>query len=318
MVWIKQIFRSEKGSVLALVFIWFLILTTLGTSFLALAAFEGQHAVQQEQRALAFWRAEGGLNLALWRINHGSDTYATFSNDEVSVVYDSTALILSSTGVAGSAQCRLDVELYIDNPFNHILSYCTSIDVQGDLVISYCEGKGLSQYDNLPTVDLNYYYHIADYYYYGDQSFSDTLPDGIHFIDGKVEMKNGTSLNGTLIVTKGVTFKYGVTINAQLIPGTDIYYPAVICADTVQTEVDITGHSNLNIIGMVYSTGKVSFKNGSFLTGPIIANIVESQGDVEINDSGQTIYYHCPPGFSPYVDQDNNQKRVVRGSWQRN
>jgi|GEM_PF-5465660 len=101
--------RSEEGSILGLVLIWFLIMALLGTAFLTLAAFEGRHSARQEQRAAAFFLAEGGLNLALWRINRGPDLYGTFSADNVSVVYDSIANILSATGSSGPAICQLAV-----------------------------------------------------------------------------------------------------------------------------------------------------------------------------------------------------------------
>lgn len=314
MIAIKPIISSEKGSALALVFIWFLVLTILGTTFLTLATYEGKHAVRREQRVRAFFRAEGGLNIALWRLNHGPDIYATFSNDEVAVTYDSSSLILSSIGMDGTARCQLQVELFDDHPFNHIVSYGSYLDTHNFYITNLAK-KELAQFAPMPAVDMNYYFNRADFYYIGDQIFDGAMPAGIHYVNGHVIMKNGTTLNGTLVATEGARFIGFVTINAQLMPDTNLYYPALICADTAMAEADVIGTPQLVIKGMVYSTGTVIFK-GHLLTGPIVADRIVLMSGVEINDLGQTTYYQYPPGFSPLVEQDY-LKRVIRGSWSR-
>lgn len=312
---IGNYFRSEEGSILGLVLIWFLTMTVLGTAFLTLAAFEGQHSARQEQRAAAFFLAEGGLNLALWRINHGPDLYGTFSADGVSVVYDSITYNLSATGSSGPVFCQMDVTLFKDHPFNHIVAYCSELDTQ-NYYLAYRQGHGIAHFAELPEIDLGYYFAIADYYYSSDQTFSGAMSNGIHFIDGGVTMKNGTTLNGTLIATEGIRFLGSVTINAQQMPDSSLYYPAIIAGDTAKTEIDITGNPQLVVNGIIFSTGTVIFR-GRHLTGPIVADKVTLKSGVDINDVGVTTYYQYPPGFSPQ-DEFDWPKEVLSGSWQRN
>jgi len=297
---------------MALVFIWFLTLTILGTTFLTLATYEGKHAIRREQRSRAFFRAEGGLNTGLWRLNHGSEADASFSNDEVSVTYDSVGLKLTAIGKDGLTQCQLEIGLFDDHPFNHIVSYGSYLDTQV-FHISNLKEKELTHFEPLPEVDLNYYFNRADFYYSGDQIFDGSMPDGIHYVDGYVTMKNGTTLNGTLVSTGGARFIGFVTIISQLMPDTNLYYPALICADTAQADADITGTPQLVIKGLIYSSGTVIFK-GQLLTGPIVAERVVLKSGVNIDDLGQSIYYQYPPGFSSLIEQDY-YKRIIRGSW---
>ncbi|MFH1214019.1 MAG: hypothetical protein V1681_08005 [Candidatus Neomarinimicrobiota bacterium] len=311
---LKYTLASENGSVLGMVLVLFLVMTILGTAFLTLAAYEGKFSVRQEQSVAAFFRAESGLNLALWRINHGPDLLGSFSNSEVAVVYDSIGQDLTATGIAGPLSCELAVTLEEDHPFNHIVSYQTVLDTQ-NYYLTYREGRGIARFDPLPEVDMGYYFSIADYYYDHDETFWGTMPPGIHYIDGKVTMQNGTFLNGTLIATEGMVFHGSVAILAQQMPDSSLYFPAIIAGDTAQTEIDITGTPQLVVLGIVYSTGSVIFK-GRLLTGPIVAKHVTLKSGVDINDLGQTTYYQYPPGFSG-PDEFDWPKSVVSSTWHR-
>ncbi|MFA4907179.1 MAG: pilus assembly PilX N-terminal domain-containing protein [archaeon] len=302
--------KSEDGSILGMVLVFFLILTIVGTAFLTLASQESMLSAKQYHRTRAFYRAESGLNIALWRINHGADNFGTFSTDTVTVEFDTLTNILSATGTSGTAERTLQVSLFQDHPFNHIVSYQTALDTSG-FILENLNGHDIQTYTQMPHVVLSYYSSHADYYYTVDTSFSVMTP-GIYYVDGDVTMKNGTVLNGTLVATKSVKFIGTVTINAQLVPDTTIYYPALVSGDTVQTS-DVSGNPNLTINGAVFSSGIVNFK-GKTISGPIIANKVVLKSGVIIDDQGSDKYYHYPPGFTAEENFDW-EKRRVKGSW---
>ena len=308
----RNIIKSEDGSILGMVLIFFLVLTIIGTAFLSLAAQEGKLSIRSVQRTQAFASAESGINIGLWRLNHGPDSQGTFSNGSISVTYDSVAQILTSTGTSATVSKTVSVELWQDHPFNHILTFVESLDTS-NFTLTSMQSHEIIQFDKLPTVDLAYYYSIADYVYSSDQNFSDTLNSGIHYVSGHVDAKEGTYLDGTLIATKGVKFTAHVTINAQMVPDTTIYYPALIVCDTTYSEYDeISGNPNLTINGAIYSTGFVCFK-GKLLSGPIIAPYIELKSGVVIDDLDNPQYYNNPPGFE-ILEGDYN-KYIKKGSW---
>jgi len=310
----RNFIKSENGSILGMVMIFFLVLTIIGTAFLSMAAQEGKLSTRSVQRTQALASAECGINIGLWRINRGPDSQGTFSNGSMSVTYDSLAMVLTSTGTSVSASKTVSVELWEDHSFNHILTFGESLDTI-NFTLTSMKSHDIIQFNELPTVDLAYYHSIADYIYSSDQVFSSTLNSGIHYVNGHVDAKEGTYLDGTLIATKGVKFTGHVTINAQLVPDTTIYYPALIVCDTTSTEYDeVSGNPNLTINGAIYSTGFVSF-GGKLLSGPIIAPSIELKSGVIIDDLGNPQYYNNPPGFGSPEEENDYDKFIKKGSW---
>jgi len=306
----RNIIKSEDGSILGMVMIFFLILTIIGTAFLSMAAQEGKLSTRSVQRTRALASAESGINIGLWRLNHGPDSQGTFSNSSMSVTYDSVAQILTSTGTSVSVSKTVSVELWRDHPFNHIVAYKTQLDTS-NYTLNHLEDHGIRHFDPLPGVDTAYYNSIADYHHVGDTSFSAPLDNGIHYIDGDVTMKNNSSLIGTLFVTGGIKFVGTVSVQAQQMPDSSLYYPAVVVGDTAET--DILGTPLLIIKGAVFSTGYVNFK-GDTLTGPIVANKVVLKSGVVITDYGNKKYYKYPPGFlGPNIY--DWEKFIEKGSW---
>jgi len=305
---------NENGSVLGMVLIFFLVLTITGTAFLSLSALEGQSGVRQIQRHRAFFLAESGLSIGFWRLNHGADHLCNFSDEQMTVLYDSSNQTLTATGMVGQVTRTVRVNVFEDYPFNHIVAYQNQLDTS-NFYLSCLDGHGIAWFSSIPAPDLNYYYSRANYIYNDDQTFDGTMPDGIYFVDGSVTMKNGTTLNGTMIVTGGIKFIGQVTISAQQMPDTNLYYPAIIAADTAQTESDVSGTPQLTINGMVYSSGFVLFK-GKLISGPIVANKVILKSGVDIDDGGSLRYYHYPPGF-PGAENFDWHKMPVAGTWHR-
>ncbi|MCK4716001.1 MAG: pilus assembly PilX N-terminal domain-containing protein [Candidatus Marinimicrobia bacterium] len=306
----RNIIKSEDGSILGMVMIFFLVLTIIGTAFLSMAAQEGKLSTRSVQRTQALASAECGINIGLWRINRGPDSQGTFSNGSMSVTYDSLAMVLTSTGTSVSASKTVSVELWKNHPFNHIVAYKTQLDTS-NYTLNHLKERGIRHFDPLPDVDNAYYNSIANFHHVGDTSFSAPLNSGIHYIDGNVWMKSGSSLIGTLVVTGSIKFTGTVSIQSQQMPDSSLYYPAIIVGDTAET--DISGTPLLKIKGAIFSTGYVNFK-GDTLSGPIVANKVVLKAGVVITDYGDKKYYKYPPGFLG-PDIYDWEKFIKKGSW---
>jgi len=292
--------------------ILFFIMTAIGTAYISLSSQENVLSKQDIHKKRALHMAEGGLAQALWRINKVSENSVSFSNDSLSVSYDSSLQRLVSTGYQGTFTRSIAVELYEDHAFEHILSYSTQLDTSNYTLI-YSSDHGLQAFDDLPDVELSYYYSICDYYYDSTQYFMGTMPSGIHYISGNVTMKNTSRVDGTIVTEGSIKFVGTVEIHAQQIPDTTLYYPAVIAMDTTQavyTEMD--GNPNLIIYGAVYCYGYISFK-GEYITGPIIADYIELKSGVVVDDGGCDDYYCFPPGFT---NPNKPVKKIERGSWE--
>ncbi len=307
--------KSEDGAVLAMVMVFFLFMTIIGSTLLSLASQEIMFSRHEIQKTQSYYNAESGLNIALWRINQGVDSNASFSTSSVSVAVDTINLTVTATGITGIYSTSLSWDLLEDNVFSHIISFGSDLDTS-HFTLTSGNASDISQFDVLPAIDLSYYLSIADYVYYSDQSFNSVLPDGIHFVNGHIDAKNGTELHGTLIATTGIKFVGIVTIIAQQVPDTNIYYPAIISYDSTFTETnEISGVPNLTVMGAIYSNDFISIK-GSTLSGPIIAPEIELKAGAVIDDLGNPQYYNTPPGFEP-VEGHDLVKLFKIGSWRR-
>lgn len=312
---LRRFIASEDGSVLGMVMIFFLFISIIGSTLLSLASQEIMLTQHEIQKVQSEYYAESGLNIALWRMNRAADGFAAFSSSMITVEVDTNQLILTSTGTNGVKSTTITWQYYEDTPFEHIVTFGAELDT-ANFTLTSMSAHDITQSEELPTVDLFYYYGIADYIYTGNQSFNSVMPSGIHYISGHVEAKNGTYLDGTLIATDGIKFTGHVTINAQMVPDTNIYYPALIATDTTLADNDeILGTPNLIINGAIYSTGFVSFK-GEMLSGPIIAPHVELKSGVIIDDLGNPQYYSNPPGFNVAEEKDY-PKYFQKGTWKK-
>ncbi len=306
----KKIIKSENGSILGMVLIFFLVMTIIGTAILTMASQEAVLFEKQLDQAEAFRMAESGIDIAMWRINNGSNDLGTFSNDSISVTYDSTSMVLNSTGISGSHQQTLSVNLYEDNPFNHTVGYQSTLDTP-NCSFNVVSGHEVTSFDALPTIDIDYFIGIADHNYTTDMTFQGVTLNGIYVVLGNVTMKN-TVLYGSMISTGSIIFIGHVEIYTQQIPYTDTYYPAIVALDSSQTlETEVDGFPNLIVEGVIYSSNYIVLKGGT-VSGPIVAKDITLRNGAEINDNGSEKYYNTFPGVQ--VEEQLDKLRD-RGSW---
>jgi len=311
-----QIQSDQSGGALVMVMIFFLIFTIIGTAYLSLSALEVSSSVTHVQRARAFILAESALNKSLWRINHGGVLFGTFDQDSLVAIYDSTSNLLTAEGNAGKTTCQLEILLQNDHQFNHVISYTDELDTN-KYKINHLPGHDIEQFSSMPDIGpvLNYYYSIANYRYTENHTFQDSVPTGIHYVEGAATFKNNTVLYGTIIATEKVKLLGTVTIIAQKVPpDSTSYYPAIIAGDTAMTDVDIHINPQVTIFGAVYATGEIFIMG--VVSGPLIAPRIKLRGPNEMDDQNDPCLYSIPPGFD-LVETASSRKIIVKGSWQK-
>ncbi len=102
---------EQRGYILGLVMVFFLVFTIMGLAFIKMGSFESIHAVGHYQKLKAFYYAEEGIYKGLWLANKVSGLAATYSDANVSVTYDSVTLVMRAVGTAGDVQDSIKVTL---------------------------------------------------------------------------------------------------------------------------------------------------------------------------------------------------------------
>lgn len=225
-----NLLKEEKGYVLGMVLIFFLIFSIIGLSILEMAGDERVFAARYSHKVQAFYNAEAGINRGIWLANKVSLSAATFSNSTVNVVYDSTTKIMTATGTSGQNERIVRVTLQ-GSGGEDIWPYVLYSDTQG---IEFTKGDGeikgdihsntsitISGHDvdgdqtvappavDVPTVDWDYYKQaaIAQGKYrtgYLILNTSYETGDGIWYCEGPIYMWNYEGLEGTLVSRNSV------------------------------------------------------------------------------------------------------------------
>lgn len=308
---LKWIGEDESGYIMQLVMIFFFILTILGIGILHMASQEGIQTIRQEKRIKAFYQAQGGMNKAIWRINHVGNWAGTFNTADHSVSFDSTTNKLTATGYSGNVGRSIEVYLERDHPFRHIISYHNMSSGWGSITI-FTEGHEAQKYDDFPTVDLNYWDSIADYHYTGSQVFQNMVPSGIHYVDGDVTFGNASMINGTIVASGSVRLTGNALISSGKLPGSDYYYPAIISADSVYSHSE-GWLSGVAVFGAIYASTFLELKT-NYSTGPLVAPSVSLKSLTLIWDMGTRRHYSYPPGFESLENKDWYQIEKY-GTW---
>lgn len=300
--------RNERGGVMPMLMVVATALFISGTAFLGLGVFQSSDTIKLMGSAQAKYYANQAANIAIWRIGRTDpDTWtswATFSDSTKSAAFDSVSNVITAVGHAYgvSETIRVHIEL---NPtpatlIDRIIAYERNYEVAGSSgTLTYPAGSGPIHIDQVPVLDTQYYRDHADYSYEEDQTFHCPLADGIHFVDGNIDAKNGTTLNGALIATGTIKFSGHVEVHAQQTPqGSEhypAYYPAVASLDTTAVTAAIDGgNQNLNIWGLLYARGTIDL-NPANVTGVIIGKDVYLKGSFDI--AYDQAYANPPPGL---------------------
>lgn len=303
---VRYYHKNQGGSVLVIAMVYFVIFSLAGMAALSMAAHFRIESVKSKQARTIDITIESVLNEALFRLNAGPDSLANFSRDGVTASYDETTQILTLSGYGKS----LTVALEDMHPFNHGVAFRDDIDTSS-YSVTLLEGHGIRQFPFLPQVDTSYYMSNAvAVYNEANVDFDSVMTPGIHFVQKNVFLKQGASLQGTLVVM-GKLKVVGTDVTLQAIPDTNgVYLPALIVADST---ADISTTPGIIIRGPIYSSGPFDMKGGT-LTGPLVGVDISLSQKLDINDLANEKYYNYPPGFGDVTAYDW-PKRILKNSW---
>jgi len=302
--------KHEEGSVLGIIMVYFLVFSLTGLVFISLADQAQLQNVDAIHDYKNHWAVESAINEALWRMNNGPDSLATFIDSTLTSTYNETTmtLIVSTDRWDRPFEVSLDIEL--DHIFNNTFYTTMPIDTSDPAITILSDDINIQLADSLPTLDTTYYLQNAVSIYPDGVAFSDTLTSGIHYIkSGVTELKNNTYLEGTLVVLGKLKV---VGTNVFLKAGKDssgAYLPALIVADSVTT----TAITDITIEGAIISYGSFDIKSG-LITGPFIGNDLNVLTSLTIDDQGSDQYYTYYPGFGE-PDTNATAKIIQKGSW---
>lgn len=282
MEWVKVVTRrpkildEQRGYILGLVLISFVIFTIMGLAFINMSSFERLHVLDYYEKVKAFYHAEAGIQKGLWLVNRVSAAAATFSDSTVSVVYDSVNLVMTATGQAGNAQKIIQVTLqssssgwpYAGFAGNKVklnakdISGILTGNIHGNDDVSI--GSGISVHGtiteapptvNAPTVDWDFFKDeaiAAGQYVTSDKTFnsSGSPYSGVWYTTKKAKVEANTVINGTIVAEKDCQFEgNNITITA-----TPSNYPALVG----KKKIIIKKEKSIQLNGFIYA--KQDFK----------------------------------------------------------
>jgi len=294
---------------MAVAMLYFVIFSLVGMGTLILAGFSRSNSENQVTSKKIDYEMESILNIAQWRMNHGNDSLANYSENNISVTFNNSTNILSAMSTVDTTK-KISITLKHDFPFNHGVAYLTETDTSKNSIATL-PNHGIKQFNVWPDLDIDYYRNNAVKIYTSVEKFDSIMEPGIHFVEsGTVRLNNGTSLNGTLVILgKLKIVGSNITLSAQMQPDST-YLPALIVADST---ADVSTSPAINIYGAVFSSGPLSIKGGN-LTGPLVATTMRLSANLNINDQANDKYYHWPHGFGN-IDNYDWDKEIVNGSW---
>lgn len=146
----------------------------------------------------------------------------------------------------------------------------------------------------IPTVDFAAYEAVADHVISGNYKFNPGVYSGIYYIDGHATIRNGVTINGTIITTGSI--KFVNTSSVAITPTSN--YPAMVAAGNIEGNNSVS----IAINGIMYTEGNVVLNNATSIA---IYGSMMADGNVEIkNTASISITYDqsIPDDPPPYFD----------------
>lgn len=304
-------FNNQSGAVTPIIMMMSSILFLSGMAFMDVGRYNTISVIKSNAHIQARYNAEIAARKSLWRFERTDvedwETWGTFSDSVATAVFDSTTDLLTTVGYHKNAVDTLYVSLEREpvpaSEITPVIAYAGNLTVVGcNGTTVYPPESGPQQIEQMPEIDGDYYLNNADYTYTGDQTFCTTLPSGIHYVDGNVNLFDCTVLTGTIVATGTITFDGRVTMNATQTPPASedypAYYPAVVSLQS--TGIAITGGGpDVYINGVVITKGDVDITK-STLNGMLISNNVILRDSYTINYVGD--YKDSPPAITLWTE----------------
>lgn len=288
-------------------------ITGLGVLNLALLVnFDTDTAAQTIEEKI---EAESAVNIALWKVNAGDDTLGTYTDGNVTSVFDSTELLLTVSYAGTEDTTGFKAYLKKDHHFNHAMASQNAI-----LTYSYSTGeeeenRPRDNFEFLPIVDEAYWLAVADSIYTGSSRtyYDSDLTEGINVFTGNNITFYRISLDNTTMVFTGggeVYFSHSNTIRASYTDSTA--FPALVFTDTSSTVFINEWFSSRidHIEGAIFSNGHVLIRRGE-LSGPIVGRDISVIRNINFLDDQYPQYYTWQHGFGDFTSYDW-PKNIIR------
>lgn len=205
----KRILKNEEGSILGIAMIYFLIFSIMGLAVLTLAAHWQITNLEEVHDVKNRYAVESTLNLALWRINSGSNSLANFELNSTTSQYSDSTNFLTVTTNRWNKPHQIKVRMGEDHHFNH--GVAAKQNLGGSHTLTVSSAHKFRKFDFLPTIDITYFENNA-VGIHDSSSFSlanDTLSPGIHLFEGDWIILTDMYLEGTLVFRGTNIFFFG-------------------------------------------------------------------------------------------------------------
>ncbi len=281
--------RYKQGIAFITALAMMFILLTLGAAYLMIARSEIQVNTNQMNALRAFYVAESGIEHAVAELKEGTDidgdglgtVSGSLDGYNYSVTYGPVTSTITSVGTVEQASRSIEVKISMSG-FTGALQVGANIDASStsgtvtgnvdaghilDLDSLVIEGT-VTDHDGdlaVPSPTFSSYEAIADYVYDGNQVFDVDPPPGIHYINGNLTIENNITINGTVVVTKGLNMNSAE--NCTITPSGK--NAAIIVSQNITA--NSIGGSTFN--GLVYAGHSILFNSWSEVTvdGGIVA-----------------------------------------------
>jgi len=333
--------RNERGAVIPILLMSSSIMVITGVAFLSVTSRDAETTLIGKAHIVAQYAAEEAAYIALWRMEILSesswDTAVSSINDSLrSASYDTTTGILTAVGYYGSIVAdTVEVTMSSDTTtaleqLGHIILYKKHLDLHDGANLIHGPDNGPLKMSkgkhSKKKIKMRHSMFKSKFWtkgnkgkkgkgkgpdlvikYKGNQTFDGPMADGIHWVNGDVELHDGVTLNGTIAAKGKISFSGNVTITAMQVPdhhsAYPAYFPAVAAMRGSNAEQDLEDDTedvffdlgeitpNVNITGLVFSRRRIHFHNTT-VNGLIIAK------DVDLGEN-TTVTYNSLYAFPP-------------------
>ena len=289
---------------LATVIMSFMVFTFTGLAVMNVSFLSSTTSVETVENIKLQYLAESTINEALWRINLGVDSLVNLVTPGTRCSWDETSQILSVNIENFNSESEICLDLSSDTHFNRSLASSSSIHTYGYSTDAEDEHQSRT-FSFMPELDLQYFIDHADFIHHAnDASWKSgaLTAEGIHLFTGNnLAIENVTLDNSTFVFTgKGIIFS-GINSLAASIPiDTLAALPALVFANP---EYGFTLEAGTHIEGAIFCAGQIVLRGGS-MSGPVIAQTIFLNHDVDFLDAEHGEYYRWTAGFKQKESYD--------------
>ena len=312
----------------------FVVFSFTGVAVMNVSFVSSQQSAQTKQNIINQYQAESTVNQALWRINNGVDSLASFVDGPTISVYDTVNNILTIKVDQFEMEQEISLDLSEDTHFNRALASDEEITTNG-YDTGYEEENRERVFPFMPEADLNFFMdnavevHNENWKQWnGGSNHEDDedFAEGIHVFTGSfISLKNMNLNNCTLVFTGiFVGFEHSNVITAPTPIDSADAMPALVFTNpwnwfVVNAEGDHYDKED-KISGAIYTAGTIILKKGE-LTGPIVGKVISLQAgnnyvnEIDFLDSEFPEYYRWTKGFK---DRKHYDWPKQIGRWRHN